>query len=123
MWQKRDISVTFQVIRKLGRHGADGVVYYMGGELDGRCLQERVVYQENVTARSSVDERRYFGLCETPFKTCYSNHLTTMRYERFRKKHAAVEAPVGRVKSTTSGGPSSTEQRRTAGSLKYATCA
>ena len=53
--------------------------------LDGRCLQEMVVYQANVTARSSGDERRYFGLCETPFKTRYSNHLTTMRYEKYRK--------------------------------------
>ena len=51
--------------------------------LDGRCLQERLVYQANVTARSSGDEKQYmyFGLCDTPFKTRYGSHLTTMRYE------------------------------------------
>ena len=48
--------------------------------LNGKCLAGSVVYM--ATVKASSGEKKYIGLTENPFKTRYSNHLTSFRNQK-----------------------------------------
>ena len=52
--------------------------------MDGNCNVENIIYQAEVT--TTATKETYIGLCDTPFKMRYANHVCSFRNERF--KHA-----------------------------------
>ena len=52
--------------------------------LNGRCLQESVVYQAVVERQDNKEQQSYIGLKEGPFKLRYNNHNNTFRKEKHR---------------------------------------
>ena len=52
--------------------------------LNGRCLQESVVYQAVVERQDNKEQQSYIGLTEGPFKMRYNNHNNTFRKEKHR---------------------------------------
>ena len=52
--------------------------------MDGNCNVENIIYQAEVT--TTATKETYIGLCDTPFKLRYANHVCSFRNERY--KHA-----------------------------------
>ena len=50
----------------------------------GNCNAENIIYQAEVT--TTTTKETYIGLCDTPFKLRYGNHVCSFRNERY--KHA-----------------------------------
>ena len=55
--------------------------------LNGRCLQESVVYQAVVERQDNKEQQSYIGLTEGPFKMRYNNHNNTFRKENTETAH------------------------------------
>lgn len=49
--------------------------------MNGECLESKIIYQATVKTESSSST--YIGLSEPPFKSRYSNHMTSFRHERY----------------------------------------
>ena len=52
--------------------------------VDGKRLNERIVYQAIVRRDNNNEESSYVGLTEGTFKTRYTNHSTSFRHEKYR---------------------------------------
>ena len=52
--------------------------------VDGKCLNEGIVYQAIVTREDNSEENSYVGLTEGKFKTRYANHNTSFRHDKYR---------------------------------------
>ena len=48
--------------------------------LDGKCLQECILYQANVITNNDCKE--YFGTAEGEFKLHYNNHIMSFRHKK-----------------------------------------
>ena len=53
--------------------------------LNGECLASGIVYKATVTA-GGKGEKHYIGLSEGAFKQRYSNHLLSIRHERYSNR-------------------------------------
>ena len=54
--------------------------------LQGKCLQESVVYEADVETKSET--KTYYGLTEGPFKSRYNQHQSDLRHEKNRHSTA-----------------------------------
>ena len=52
--------------------------------VDGKCLNEGIVYQAIVTREDNSEENSYVGLTEGKFKTRYANNNTSFRHDKYR---------------------------------------
>lgn len=52
--------------------------------MDGNCNDENIIYQAEITTPTTKET--YIGLCDTPFKLRYRNHMCSFKNERY--KHA-----------------------------------
>ena len=80
---RMNVHVSHQVLPPRREH--EDVTY----SLISFCARKAVFYticNWSVTTPSTGEERQYIGLCETPFKVRYGNHLTSMRHEKYRTK-------------------------------------
>lgn len=48
--------------------------------LDGNCLKKNIIYQ--ATVESNLGKETYVGLCETDFKTRYTNHKSSIKNQK-----------------------------------------
>ena len=46
--------------------------------LDGKCLTPKVIYKAEITNNNNNEIKFYIGISETPFKTRYNNHLSSI---------------------------------------------
>ena len=51
--------------------------------LDGKCLEDCVVYQATVTETKTNKTETYVGLTADPFKTRYNNHTKSFNHRRY----------------------------------------
>ena len=54
--------------------------------MDNKCLERSMIYQATVTRLDNNKTETYVGLCETDFKTRYSNHKTSLKHSN--KRHS-----------------------------------
>jgi len=54
--------------------------------LNGECKTPNIIYCAKVKIENDPNEKTYIGLCETAFKTRYSNHLKSFRHEKHKKE-------------------------------------
>ena len=47
--------------------------------MQGKCLEQSVIYQATVKCRDNNECATYVGLMENEFKTCYRNHTASFR--------------------------------------------
>ena len=68
--------------------------------LDNKCLSKNIVYKAYVTSSNpTYKEKVYFGLCETTFKTRYSNHKKSFVHIGY-KKETELSNEIWRIKET-----------------------
>ena len=51
--------------------------------MEGKCLQESIVYQATVTETKTNKNHTYIGLTADPFKTRYGNHKKSFTHEKY----------------------------------------
>ena len=59
--------------------------------LQGKCLQESVVYQATVTQEDTKEINKYIGITENQFKTRYNQHNSSFRLHHKRSSTALSE--------------------------------
>ena len=53
--------------------------------LDNKCLTPNTVYEGQITNNTNVDQKRYLGASETPFKERFSNHKRDFKHKKYEK--------------------------------------
>ena len=54
--------------------------------LNGHCLIKSIVYRAEISTNEQKDTRFYIGSCSSTFKERFSNHLKSIRHERYGKE-------------------------------------
>ena len=47
--------------------------------LDGKCLSSKIIYSADVLTGNNQHGHKYFGICETEFKTRLGNHKNSFK--------------------------------------------
>ena len=53
--------------------------------LNNKCLTPNIVYEAQITNNTNVDQKRYLGASETPFKERFNNHKRDFKHKKYEK--------------------------------------
>ena len=54
--------------------------------LEGKCLTSNLIYKATVTTNNTNETKTYIGLCETNFKTRFTNHTKSFRHRKYENE-------------------------------------
>ena len=54
--------------------------------MDGKCLTPNVIYRADVSNNVNNKTKFYIGICETSFKARYSNHVKSIKHNKYSKE-------------------------------------
>ena len=59
--------------------------------LDGECQSNNIIYNAKVKNMSRNETKVYIGLTEHPFKQRYSNHIQSIRHEKYENSRELLK--------------------------------